>query len=349
MAEILTNLYNLPETIVRALKIDGHRVNGDISCTQLLDSPRIRILKKTNDYKVDVSEKLDALLGTALHHILEQSNIPEIRKRAFLLTVSTIEQEAAKMVGDNEAKSLQLQAAAKYIKGLIPVFFPEVENKYLFENTMSVEIEPGFTLYGTFDLYDKETGFIHDYKSCSVYKWVFPESRKQWMAQLNVYAFMLMKEGYKVNGLRINPFYKDWNMSDKMRTKDYPEARIMEIPIELRSFEEIGAFIAKRVKLHRDAEQFLPECTAQERWSKASSWAVKEIGGKRALNGSIKGSEQEAKNYVEENLHKFKKKLYVEFRPGSSLRCERFCNLASICTQRQEEIKREKEFLENEK
>jgi hypothetical protein len=347
--EILTNIYNLPETIVRAARNDQHRVSGNCSVTQIIDSPQIRLLKMKNDYTVDVSEKLDALLGTALHHVLEQSNVPEIRKRSFLLTVSTIRQEAEKLSDTDNTKATQLQSAAKYIEALIPIFFPEINQRYMFEKTMSVEVEHGFTLYGTFDLYDFETGFIHDYKSCSVYKWIFPESRKQWIAQLNVYAWLLMHEGYKVNGLRINPFYKDWSHSEFTRNKDYPSARIMEVPIELRSFDEIGQYIAKRVKLHRDAEAGnIPDCTGKERWSTADQYAVKEKGGKRAINGSIKATEIEARNFVEETKHKFAKELYIEKRPGESKRCNSYCPVNKVCPQYKKEQELIKE-LENNK
>lgn len=344
----LTNKFNLPDTIVAAASTDKHRVAGNISCTELLDSPRIRVLKKLHDYDVDVSDKLDAMLGTALHHVLEQSDQPNIRKRAFELTISTIKHEADKMlVGADKSKGEQLNKVSEYLKNLVPAFFPEVESKYILEKTMSVEIEPGFTLYGTFDLYDKLTGFIHDYKSCSVYKWVFPESRRQWKAQLNIYAWLLINEGYIVNGLRINPFFKDWSMSEKLRNKDYPEARIMEIPIELRSMEEIGNFISARIKLHRQAEieGQLPLCTSSERWSKSDMWVCKESGGKRAINGSMKQTEKEAFMFIEENAHKFKKKLIIEHRPGQSLRCQNYCPVSAHCTQWQEE-QRENKYID---
>lgn len=344
----LTNKFNLPDTIVRAASTDSHRVLGNVSVTEILDSARIRVLKKLHDYEVDVSEKLDAMLGTALHHVLEQSDQPNIRKRAFELTISTIKHEAEKLlVGADKSKGEQLQKVSDYLKNLVPALFPEVESKYILEKTMSIEIEPGFTLYGTFDLYDKTTGFIHDYKSCSVYKWVFPESRRQWKAQLNIYSWMLIHEGFQVNGLRVNPFFKDWSMSDKLRNKDYPEARIMEIPIELRSMDEIGSFIAKRIKLHREAEieGQLPECTQSERWAKLDMWCVKETSGKRAINGSMKSSEKEAFMFIEENAHKFKKKLIIEHRPGQSLRCQSYCPVSAHCEQWKQE-QRENKYID---
>ena len=49
MATKITNNHNLPEAFVRACKVDRHKVVGDISTTQLIDAPQVRMLKKFND------------------------------------------------------------------------------------------------------------------------------------------------------------------------------------------------------------------------------------------------------------------------------------------------------------
>jgi len=54
------------------------------------------------------------------------------------------------------------------------------------------------TISGTLDYYDGYNNILQDYKHTSVYSWIYPESRKTWEAQLNIYAYMLKKHGYKV-------------------------------------------------------------------------------------------------------------------------------------------------------
>lgn len=73
----LTNTSNLPETIVRALHRTNERYNAgevDSSVTQLIQPPRINILRKKHyaDMTRDVADEFWALLGSGVHYMLEQ-------------------------------------------------------------------------------------------------------------------------------------------------------------------------------------------------------------------------------------------------------------------------------------
>lgn len=72
----LTNKHNLPEPVVKALTRNEYtRGASNRSITQLIDSPRIRILRQEHwdDMEEDVSEKLWAVLGTAAHKMFEDT------------------------------------------------------------------------------------------------------------------------------------------------------------------------------------------------------------------------------------------------------------------------------------
>lgn len=71
----LTNVHGLPDALVNAIKNDPYTGGGDISITKLIDSPRRRVLgKKFKDsVVVDVSEMTWALMGQAMHTVLERS------------------------------------------------------------------------------------------------------------------------------------------------------------------------------------------------------------------------------------------------------------------------------------
>jgi hypothetical protein len=82
----ITNKHNLPQTLVNLAKRDPYtRGNARISVTQLIGSPKIRILQAEKQAEIitDVSETLWSLLGRALHTVVEQgadeSHIPEER------------------------------------------------------------------------------------------------------------------------------------------------------------------------------------------------------------------------------------------------------------------------------
>jgi len=75
----ITNMHNLPAAIVAAVANDPYVGGGDISTTKLIDSPQIRVLggKHKDDLSVDVSERVWALLGQAVHTILERAGLKE--------------------------------------------------------------------------------------------------------------------------------------------------------------------------------------------------------------------------------------------------------------------------------
>ena len=354
MPQVLVNRKNLPKTIVDACKHDTHRTNGDISVTTLIDAPRIRILKRMHDYEVDVMDNLYMLMGTALHHILERANINDERKRAFIMTAETIMLKAKDFQESAPDKAAQLERAANYIFQLIPVFFPEIASRYIYEITLTLEHD-GMEISGTFDLYDKVDKILYDYKFCSVYQWIFPESRKKWKEQTNIYAYMLHKKGYEVNGIKIVAFFRDWSEHGMIKNRDYPDAQIKEIPISLGNpqisehwTETVAKYISKRVDIHRRAEQGdIDDCTGADRWAKADEWAVKQKGGKRAISGGKFDKKEAAEGIVIANRHKYSEPLQIEYRPGDSVKCEKYCPVSQFCEQRKKELEEKKLRGEN--
>lgn len=72
----LTNRYNLPQALVNAVANDPYDAGrSDISATSLIDAPQRRALlfKHRDEIIEDVSDRIWALLGSAIHHILERA------------------------------------------------------------------------------------------------------------------------------------------------------------------------------------------------------------------------------------------------------------------------------------
>ena len=72
----LTNKYNLPQPVVDSLTKDTYsRGSSNRSITQLIDSPRIRILRAEHDEEMeeDASDKVWSVLGTAVHNLFEDA------------------------------------------------------------------------------------------------------------------------------------------------------------------------------------------------------------------------------------------------------------------------------------
>lgn len=76
---IVTNHLDLPQTIVNAVADDPYsKGDADFSATELLTPPQIHRLERryADQLEVDVADRVFALLGRAVHHILEE-NAPE--------------------------------------------------------------------------------------------------------------------------------------------------------------------------------------------------------------------------------------------------------------------------------
>ncbi|HHT9135856.1 MAG TPA: hypothetical protein ACFYEK_01285 [Candidatus Wunengus sp. YC60] len=319
----ITNKNNLPDTIVKAVTYDTHHtVPGAVSVSALIDSPRIRMLKKKFDYEEDVSDMLYALLGTAVHHVIERANISSIRQRAFTLVQETLADEA-----DPTSKN-----AGKWLEKKQNELFQE-DSEWITEQTLSMEID-GYLICGTFDAYHKPTKTLYDYKMCSTYAWTNDKSRAKWRQQTNIYATLLEDAGYPVEKIIVVALFRDWNSHGYGKSKDYPKSQLCEMELELRKPEKRMEFIKGRVKAHRDAEtsEVLPLCTGTERWADADAWAVKEKGKVKALK--LAESEKEAQGWIQESRFKNSNKEYeIEFRPGTSTRCEKYCPVAVHCEQ----------------
>ena len=85
----LTNKFNLPQTFINVIKRPNYN-KGDvhISCTELLNSPRIVQLKNKHwdELEQDASEMVWALFGSAVHGVLEHGKDPHhiVEERLFI-------------------------------------------------------------------------------------------------------------------------------------------------------------------------------------------------------------------------------------------------------------------------
>ncbi len=342
MPRILTNKFGLPNTLFQAISYDTHKLAGDISVTTLIDAPQVRLLKKKHTYEEDVVDGLYALMGTALHHILERANIKSARKRAFITTAETIMMEADKMATSDKEASDRLRSGANWIFSLIPIFFPEIGDRYVYEITMQLQVGDK-VLSGTFDLYDKETGILYDYKFCSTFQYTAPGANVKWERQTNIYAYMLKEQhGFNVTAIKIVALFRDWNRFGFTKNKDYPDRQVKEINVKLYPREEVFKYIVHRMELHTKAENGdIPECNGEERWSSADMFAVKQGTVKRAVR--VFDSKVAADTFIIENKNSYeipggKGKLWIEVRVGGSRRCEEYCPVAQFCEQRKREL-----------
>lgn len=340
-----TNKQGLPDTLVKAVMLDTHKMaaGGTISVTTLFEAPQIRYLKACFDYSMDVMEGMFAMLGTAMHTILERANIESERKRAFLHTADYLDTVAREMAASDPQKASTLSRGAKWLLSVIPALFPELTQKYIFEQSLTLDMGDHI-ISGTFDLYDKETGTLWDYKVCTTYQWTNPHNRKKWDKQLNTYAHMIRTQmGLPVNAIRVVAFFRDWSPSGVLHARDYPNTQIKEMFIPLYDTDQIITLLNHHLDEHRKCDTgVVPKCSGEERWAKSDIYAVMKQGARNAIKTF--DSKMAAVDYIKLNQHRFPAGLWIQDRPGESRRCESYCVVRDVCQQFSEEKKKRQEI-----
>lgn len=326
MATIITNNHNLPQSLVNAVKVDRHVVNGDISVTQLIDAPQVRMLRRVTDTEEDVVDRIAMLMGTAVHSILELADVNSSEARQLVKTQGIL-------------KHLGYEKGVAFIDKVLRENYPDgIDENIITEKTMTYECE-GWTLSGTVDrvIIDQKT--IQDYKTTSVFQYIYKEEIKKYTQQLNIYALMAEDAGLEIDKLEVIMIFKDWSFMESKRNKDYPPQKVMVVEIKRLSNDKIETFVRRRVQLHQAAEGGeIIECTPKERWSSPDTFAVKKKGAKKASR--VFPTPEEAEKYIELNKHKLigKDQLILDHRIGDSKRCSQFCPVAKMCPQRKKEL-----------
>lgn len=268
----LTNIHDLPQALVDAVRNDPYTGGGDISVTKLIDAPQRRVLLKQYKESIveDVTERIWSLLGQAVHTILERANKSDVVEERLYADVD------------------------------------------------------GWSLSGQFDRMDLRGETLDDYKCTSTYK-VMMSDMIDWERQLNVLRWLAIQNGYKVEKLRIIAILRDWRKADAKFKPGYPQQPVATINLPVWSLDETYQYIRSRISIHQAAEAGqVTECSNEERWYTGTTYALKKIGGKRALK-------------VSERKEDFGEQLadgtFIEERPGMYRRCAEYCEVANFCEQ----------------
>ena len=128
--------------------------------------------------------------------------------------------------------------------------------------------------------YDQIIGtHLYDYKCISVWTIIFGGRTMDWKLQLSIYRWLYWKNGLgDLDEIAsIIAICRDWSESQKVKSKDYPETPIVDVPIKCLSYDKTEKFIAEKLKLidenaEKKAEELLP-CTKEERWWNAKKKA----------------------------------------------------------------------------
>lgn len=297
---LVTNFANLPDSIVLAVENDPypHGETGDISCTQLIGPPQLRILRKQHSAELqeDASDRIWSLLGQSVHTILERAERVALAEGRLFANISG------------------WQISGQYDRMAL---LEEEEHDPETGGTQSRRI-------------------LQDYKVTSCWS-VMDGARTEWINQLNVLAWLARRNGYRVDKLQVVAILRDWSKGRARKGGGFPAKPVVVLDVETWAPKIASRYVAGRVKLHQDAElkaekgEPLPLCSADERWIRGEQWAVRKPGRKTALR--VFDTQLQAEAFTAENPGSF-----VEHRPGTPIRCEDYCEVAQFCAQYQAEL-----------
>lgn len=159
-----------------------------------------------------------------------------------------------------------------------------------------------------------------------------PKGSNSWISQLNGYAVLARENDIEVDGLSVGAFVRDWSNAKARRSRDFPQAPYVEIPILMWDPSDAKTYFEDRVKLHQMNPP--PPCTDEERWMRNPVFAVYEYkktgGGLKKRATRLLDSTYEAEAYMMQN------NITGEIikRPSEPIRCEgNYCGVSSVCEQ----------------
>lgn len=208
-----------------------------------------------------------------------------------------------------------------------------VKNKIV-EERIEEEID-GVTISGQMDVMDEIE--IADYKFTSVWQYIHaPDGKKEYIAQLNGLRWLVRNIFKNINKLSNHLILRDWSKGKAKQGGDYPEKGFASINIPIWSYEDTEKYLKERVAIFK-ANAFvddkdLPLCSPDEMWEKPTTYAIIKKGGKRAINGGVCSTMEEAKSKLPPGCE-------IVVRHGSRGRCEDYCSVNRFCSQYQKYLK----------
>jgi hypothetical protein len=193
-----------------------------------------------------------------------------------------------------------------------------------------------YIVRGKPDIYDKLDEILSDYKTTSVWAWIFGSEKKNFERQINIYAYMLRGQGYTPKILQDDMLLRDWRKSEARENPDYPPVAYGKLVQRQWTDKEVEDYLTERLELfHRsglkDPDEL--ECSPEERWEKPTTFAVftplKDGSRMKSRADKVEPTMDAAKEWVRKNdLSKFE----IIERKGRDTRCQdEYCGVRFWC------------------
>ena len=286
-----------------------------ISATTLLQPIRAIVLALQNQgliQKGDIAALIPSRMGTAFHDSIERS-----------WTGPTLIDTLKKLgYPDSVINRLKVNPEPhELVKGVIPVYLEQRAQKVI----------NGFTITGQFDFVGD--GILEDFKSTSVYNYIFGSNEEKYLMQGSIYKWL---NPQIITGFHmlVQYIFTDWSMKDSRQNRGYPKSKIVTKKLILKSVQETEMFIQSTtssiLNLENKPQHELPLCTPEELWQKKDTWKFYKDPTK--LGKSTRNFDNQSDAHI--RFIKDGSKGLIKHFPGKVMRCK-YCNVREICAQAQ--------------
>ena len=308
------NTSAVPLSLAVFLATDHYDYDANtISATALIKPLRQIVLSArvpANDAVVDLIQMVPSRMGSAIHDAIETS-----WKQNY--------QTALKDLGYPQKIIDQVRINPKPEElgdNTIPIYLEQRAHKQVGKYTIS----------GKFDFIGD--GRVEDFKSTSAYTAMRGSNDDKYILQGSIYRWLNPKLVTK-DEMAIQFIFTDWSKAKAMQDPKYPQQRIQQKLLPLKSIQETDAFIQRKlsqIDQHWDApEETIPLCSDEDLWRSEPVFKYYKNPQKTARATKNFDTRQDAYLKLAEDGNVG----IVKEVPGQVTACK-YCSAFSICSQK---------------
>lgn len=250
-----TNKHNVSFALAVFLMFDDYEYDdrpNSISATGLLKPLREIVLGQQNKEllkTVDIADLVASRMGSAIHTRCEEA-----------WTDHNNVVKALRVMGASDDAIASIRINPVNIKpGQIPVYVEQRTEKEIIDMIVS----------GKFDLV--LDGTLNDYKSTSVWGYIFDSSADKYTKQGSIYKW-LNPDKITSDYININYIFTDWSaVKARQDPQGYPQLRVMTKKYPLWTIEQTENWIIDKLESYKALanvpQDQLPQCTDEELWT----------------------------------------------------------------------------------
>jgi len=191
-----------------------------------------------------------------------------------------------------------------------------------------------YDISGQSDSLDLKGRELDDWKTAKTYV-VKDGLKPDWIAQTNVYHWLLAMNGIVVETLKIGCLFKNWSLYEQRNNASwYPKNEVEMYDVPMWTLTDTEEYI--RAKIHDLVAEVPRNCTNEERWQKVTKYACMKGKNKRALK--VEENLEDLEAWMDGRDFSFDATYRLEVRPGAYIRCTQgpregrtWCPVAAFC------------------